>query len=87
MSEFICIHLRETDFCHTTLFMLGSKGGGGGAAGVWTPEKSQIYRISYQVLFGPDPPKIRKLPIQHLTLGHHRSASETPFNGVSLAGY
>ena len=35
---------------------------------------------------GPDPLKITKLPIQHSMLGLHRPASETPFNGVSLAG-
>ena len=35
---------------------------------------------------GPDPLKITKLPSQHSMLGHHRHASETPFNGVSLAG-
>ena len=27
----------------------------------------------------PDPLKITKLPSQHLMLGHHRHASETPF--------
>ena len=43
---------------------------------------------------GPDPPPPLKnyknigpkLPSQHSMLGHHRSASETPFHGVSLAG-
>ena len=30
---------------------------------------------------GPDPLKITKLPSQHLMLGHHRLASETPFIG------
>ena len=35
---------------------------------------------------GPDPLKITKLPSQHSMLGHHRPASETPFNGVLLAG-
>ena len=36
----------------------------------------------------PDPPpprKIAKLSSQHSILGHHRPASETPLNGVSLA--
>ena len=35
---------------------------------------------------GPDPLKVTKLPKQYSMLGHHRHASETPFNGVSLAG-
>ena len=35
---------------------------------------------------GPDPLKITKLPSQHSMLGHHRHASETPFNGVLLTG-
>ena len=35
---------------------------------------------------GPDPLIITKLPSQQSMLGHHWPASETPFNGVSLAG-
>ena len=35
---------------------------------------------------GPDPIKITKLPSQHLMLGHHRHASETPFKWRSAGG-
>ena len=35
---------------------------------------------------GPDPLKKWQLPSQHSMLGRHLHASETPFNGVSLAG-
>ena len=34
---------------------------------------------------GPDPLKVTKLPNQYSMLSYHRHASETPFNGVSLA--
>ena len=40
---------------------------------------------------GPDPLKITKVPSQQLMLGHHRHASETPYNwrfagGLMMAG-
>ena len=34
-----------------------------------------------------NPLKFSEQPSQHSTLGHHRHASETPFKGVSLAGW
>ena len=34
---------------------------------------------------GPDPLKITKLPSQHSMLGHHKRASETPFNVSTMA--
>ena len=43
----------------------GGGGGGGGAGGLSNT--------------GPDPLKIAKLLSQHSMLGHHRHASETPF--------
>ena len=54
--------------------MRGSRGGTGGPD---PPEKSQ--NIGFLSNSGPDPWKITKLPSQHLMLGHHRLASETPF--------
>ena len=59
-------------------------GGGGGAGGPDLPEKSQKYRVIWQYRSGS--PEKSQLPSQHSMLGHHRHASETLLNGVSLAG-
>ena len=58
---------------------------GGGGQGVRTPLKNHK-NMGFLSNSGPDPLKITKLQSQHSMLGHHRPASETPFNGVSLAG-
>ena len=56
--------------------MCGSRwGGGGGDPPPWKITKN----IGFLSNTGPDPLKITKLPVQHSMLGHHRSASETPF--------
>ena len=60
-------------------------GGGGGVGGPDTPLKYHK-NIGFLSNTGPDPLKITKLPSQHSMLGHHRPASESPFNGVALAG-
>ena len=63
--------------------MGGSRRGGG--QGVQTPLKNQK-NIGLLRNTGPIPLKITNLPSQHSMLGHYLHASETPFNGVSLAG-
>ena len=56
-----------------------------GGQGVWTPaEKSQKYRVSMQYCL--DPIKITKLPSQHLILGYHQPARETPFKWCFAGG-
>ena len=58
-----------------------------GWQGVRTHPPLKNYKnIGFLSNTGPDPLKLTKLPSQHSMLGHHRHASETPFNGVSLAG-
>ena len=49
-----------------------------GETGPDPPEKSQKYRVSLQY-WSRSPEKITKQPCQHLILGHHQPASETPF--------
>ena len=49
-----------------------------GGQGVRTPLKNNT-NIGFLSNTGPDTRKIIKLPIQHLMLGHHRLASQTPF--------
>ena len=50
---------------------------------VRSPYKNQkTYRVFLQYRSGS--PEKSQLPSQHLMLGHHRHASETPFYGVSL---
>ena len=66
-----------------TYNMRGSRGGGTG--GLDPPPLKNHKYIGFLSNTGPDPLKITKLPSQHSMLGHHRHASETPFNGVSLA--
>ena len=51
----------------------------GGGGGQWGPKNHKNTGFSSNT--GPDP-----LKNQHSMLGIHRHASETPFNGVSLAG-
>ena len=50
------------------------------------PPPWKITKIGFLSSTGPDPMEITKLPSQHSMLGHHRHASESPLNGVSLAG-
>ena len=65
--------------------MRGSRGGEG--QGVRTPPPLKNHKdIGFPSNIDLDPLKITKLPSQHSMLGHHLHASETPFNGVSLAG-
>ena len=77
-SQLLC--LKEEMQKHN---MHGSRGGGSGL-GVWTP-KWKILRLYVSVgkqvclLAHLTPWKITKRPIKHSMLGHHRSASETPF--------
>ena len=61
----------------TLWLMRGSRGGTGFRTP--PPEKSQKYRVSLQYWSGSAENK--KLPSQHLMLGHHRPTpvSETPF--------
>ena len=68
--------------------MCGSRGGGGGGGGAAGPDPllENHKNIGFSSNTGPDPVKKSQLQSQHLMLGHHRSASETPLNGVSLAG-
>ena len=54
------------------------EGGGKGGPDPLPPEKSQKIQGFLAILI-PDLLKITKLPSQHLMLGHHRPASETPF--------
>ena len=54
------------------------RGGGQGSGHPPPPEKLQKYRIPSNIDL--DSLKITKLPSQHSMLGHHRHASETPFN-------
>ena len=49
-----------------------------GGQGVRTPLEN-YKNTGFLSKTGPDPLKTTKLPIQHLMLGHHRPASETPF--------
>ena len=58
------------------LGMGGSRGGGG--AGGPDPLKNHK-NIGFLSNTGLDPLKITKLPRQHSMVGHHRHASETPF--------
>ena len=47
---------------------------------VWEVDSSIYTQIDgFLSNTGPNPLKITKLPRQHLMLGHHRHASETPF--------
>ena len=64
--------------------MRGSRGGRGDR-GSGPPLKNHKNK-GFLSNTGPDPLKITKLPSQHSMLGHHQHASETLFNGVSLAG-
>ena len=64
--------------------MGGSRGGGGGAGGPDPLKNHKNIKILSNT--GPDPLKNHKLPSQYSMLGHHRQASETAFNGVSLVG-
>ena len=48
---------------------------------------TRIQRGEFLSNTGPYPLIFSKLQNQHSTLGHHRHASETPFTGVSLAGW
>ena len=57
--------------------MRGSRGGEGRGPDP-PPEKLQKYRVPSNIDL--DSLKITKLPSQHSMLGHHRHASETPFN-------
>ena len=60
--------------------------GEGGGQGIRTPSPLKNHNnIGFLSNTGPDPLKITKLPSQHSMLSHHWHASETPFNGVSLA--
>ena len=59
----------------------------GGTGGPDPPPPLENHKnIGFLSNTGRDPLKITKLPSQHPMLGHHRHASETPFNGISLAG-
>ena len=49
-----------------------------GDRGVRTPRENHK-NIGFLCNTSPDPLKITKLPSQHSMLGHHRHASETPF--------
>ena len=51
------------------------------------PPRKNHKNIGFLCNTGPDPLTITRLPSQHSMLGHHRHASETPFNvfGSSLA--
>ena len=63
--------------------MCGSRGGDRGSG---PPLKNQK-NIGSLSNTGPDPLKNHKsICSKHSMLGHHRHTSETPFNGVSLAG-
>ena len=68
--------------------MRGSTGVGGGVGrGSGPPPPLKNHKdIGFPSNIDLDPLKITKLPSQHSMLGHHWHASETPFNGVSLAG-
>ena len=61
------------------------RGGGGGGRGSGSLLKNHK-TIGFPSNIDPDTLKITKLPSQHLMVGHCRHASETHFNGVSLAG-
>ena len=50
----------------------------GGGQGVRTPLKTHK-NIGFLCNTGLDPLKITKLPSQYSMLGHHRPASQTPF--------
>ena len=65
--------------------MRGSRGGWAGGPDPPPPLKNHK-NIKFNSNTGLDPLKIAKLPSQHTMLSHHRHASETPFNNVSLAG-
>ena len=66
-------------------FMCGSRGGQG-VLTIPPPPLKNYKNIGILRNSRLDPLKITKLPSQHSMLGHHRHASETPLNGVSLAG-
>ena len=61
----------------------GTCAGPKGGQGARTPLKNHK-NIGFSNNTGPDLLKNRRS--QHLLLGHQRHASETPFNGVLLAG-
>ena len=67
---------------HRPETMRGSRGDRGSGP----PTVTNAKNIEFSSNTGPDPPKIAKLQSQHSMLGHHRHASETPFDGVSLVG-
>ena len=80
----LMLSIHEIDWKYNilhALYMGGSREGGRGSR---TPLKNNK-NTGFLRNTGPDPLKITKLPSQHAMLGHHRHASETPFNGVSLA--
>ena len=58
---------------------------GGGVRGSG-PSLKNHKNIEFISNTGSDLRKITKLQSQHSMSGHYRFASETPFNGVSLAG-
>ena len=64
--------------------MCGSRGETGGLDP--PPHLKNHKNIEFLSNSNLDPPKITKLPSQHLMLGHQRHASERHLNGVSLAG-
>ena len=54
--------------------MRGSRGGTGG------PDPQENHKaIGFLSNTGPDPMEVTKLPSQHSMLGHHRPATEAPF--------
>ena len=67
----VCFHVRI------------QRGGGGRGSGLPLENDKHIGFLSNT---GPDPLKITKLPIQHLMLGHHRPASETPLKWCFAGG-
>ena len=75
---FVCRSSTET-----SCTACGDPEGGGGDRGPDAPLKNNK-NIGFSRNAGPDPLKIAKLPSQHSMLGHHRYATGTPFNGVSL---
>ena len=59
----------------------GSRRGGGGGMGSRPPPPApeKLQNIGFLCNTVSDPLKTKKLPSQHSMLGHHRPASETPF--------
>ena len=57
--------------------------GGGGGTGVQTPLENHK-NIGFLINTGLDHLKNHKANKPHSMIGHHRHASETPLNGVSL---